>query len=62
MRNLALSFFPVLLLAASLADAPVPDSRSGAAASPEIPETVKTFEAGAGIRIYLSENKVKHEI
>ncbi len=55
--------FPAFLLAVSLAagpqTAPAPETAPAsqtAPAVPEVPEAVKTFEAGKGIRIYLSES------
>jgi len=45
-----------LVLAASLSAAPVGDSSPPPRSAPGIPETLKTFEAGSGIRIHLAEN------
>jgi N-acetylmuramoyl-L-alanine amidase len=45
-----------LALASLLAAAPVPESPTPPPSTPQIPESVRTFEAGPGIRIYLGEN------
>ena len=56
MRTRRPLLFSALLLAASLSAAPGVDPSPPPGAVPPIPETLKTFEAGPGIRIYLSED------
>jgi len=54
MRTRGGALLSAFLLAASLSAAPGPDTSPRPQTAPEIPETLKTFEAGPEIQIYLA--------